>query len=122
MSAETRSRSGCCRPAWAWLCALGLVLASACGDDDDDDHEHDAGGGSDRYDGCDHIIKKGSDAEAIQTALIEAKTKTTLCFEDGVYALDRELSLSVNDVTVRGNPKDRSKVVLDYTDQTEGKD
>jgi parallel beta-helix repeat protein len=123
MSAETRSRSGCCRPAWAWLCALGVVLASACGDDDGDDGKDDAGPtDKERYAGCDEIIKKGSDAEAIQTALIEVKTKTTLCFEDGTYALDRELSLSVNDVTLRGNPKDREAVVLDYTKQSEGKD
>lgn len=123
MSAETRSRSGCGRPAWALLCALGLVFATACGDDDDDEGKGDAGGGdSERFEGCDKIIKKGSDAEKIQTALIEAKTKSTLCFEDGVFAIDRELSLSVNEVTVRGNPKDRSKVLLDYTNQEEGKD
>src|SRR5262245_44019788 len=108
MSAETRSRSGCGRPAWALLCALGLVFATACGDDDDDEGKGDAGGGdSERFEGCDTIIKKGSNAEKIQTALIEAKTKSTLCFEDGVYKIDSELSLSVNEVTVRGNPKDR---------------
>jgi len=98
------------------------VLAPACGDDDDGDTNGDAGGGDERYAGCDEVIKKGSDAETIQTALIEAKTKTTLCFADGVYKLDRELSLSVNDVTLRGNPKDRNAVLLDYTEQTEGKD
>lgn len=92
------------------------MLCIACGDDDDDDVD------DERYAGCDEIIEEGSDAEAIQTVLIEAETNTTICFEDGVYDLDRELSLSVNDVTIRGNPDDREAVVLDYADQEEGKD
>jgi parallel beta-helix repeat protein len=98
---------------WTLLAALG------CSDDDSADSAAPETG---RYAGCTKVIKAGSDAEAIQTALIEAKTKSVLCFADGVYKLDRELSSSVNDITVRGNPDDRRAVVLDYTDQVEGKD
>ncbi|HKU38104.1 MAG TPA: parallel beta-helix domain-containing protein [Polyangiales bacterium] len=121
MSAKTRSRSGCCHPAWIGLYTLAIALTAACGDDDDSSTNHKDAGGDTPAD-CDITIKKGYDTEAIQTVLIEAKTKSTICFEDGTYHLDRELSLSVNDVTLRGNAKDRSKVVLDYADQTEGKD
>jgi parallel beta-helix repeat protein len=96
------------------LTILGLV---GCGDDDDSGSSM-----TDRYAGCTTIIEKGSNTEAIQTALINTKTKSTICFADGTYAIEGELSLSVNDVTIRGNPADRTAVLLDYTDQTEGKD
>jgi parallel beta-helix repeat protein len=45
-----------------------------------------------------------------------------LCFEDGIYDIESELSLTVNQVTLRGNPKDREAVVLEYKNQKEGKD
>ena len=41
---------------------------------------------------------------------------------DGIYDVTSELSLTVNQVTLRGNPKDREAVVLEYKNQTEGKD
>lgn len=82
----------------------------------------DAGGEDGRYAGCSHVIEAGSDTETIQSALIEAKTGDTLCFADGTYEIENELSLTVNKVTVRGNPEDRERVVLDYTNQREGKD
>jgi parallel beta-helix repeat protein len=100
-------------PGVCFLTMLGLI---GCGDDDDNNSM------TGRYAGCTTVIEKGSDTEAIQTALINVKTNSTLCFADGTYAITSELSLSVNDVTIRGNPDDRSAVLLDYTDQTEGKD
>src|SRR5260221_1369374 len=103
--------------AFAWACFLMAAGVVACGDDDSGDAAM-----TGRYAGCTTVIKKDSDTETIQTALIDAKTKTTLCFEDGSYAIESELSLSVNDVTLRGNPDDRTAVLLDYTDQSEGKD
>jgi parallel beta-helix repeat protein len=97
---------------------LALLLLAAptsfgCGDDDDD---------NERYAGCDTRIPAGSTTEQVQEIFIGAQTGQTLCFEDGTYALTSELSLSVNDVTVQGNPADRNSVVLDYATQTEGKD
>jgi parallel beta-helix repeat protein len=107
-------------PALAWVCLLMAAGFAGCGDDDA--NSGDGVPTSGRYAGCNTIIKAGSDTEAIQTALIQAKTKTMLCFEDGVYPIASELSLSVNDVTIRGNSDDREAVLLDYTHQSEGKD
>jgi parallel beta-helix repeat protein len=109
---------------------LGAPAMTGCGDSEGSvkaDDEPDAGGDIDnidntRFDGCTQTIAEGSDTEVIQTALIEAKTGDTLCFEDGTYAIKSELSLTVNDVTLRGNPKDRAAVVLDYSAQDQGKD
>jgi len=98
-----------------------LVAAQGCSDDDEASTDEPVPS-TGRYAGCTTVIKAGSDAEAIQTALIEAKTKSVVCFADGEYKLDRELSSTVNDITVRGNPGDRRAVVLDYTAQVEGKD
>lgn len=120
---------------WLWALTVPLALTS-CGDDDDGKKqgndgadEGDAGGDDgdgvpdgERYEGCTHVIEAGSDTETIQTALINAKTNSVLCFADGTYEIENELSLTVNKVTLRGNPKDRDKVVLDYTKQQEGKD
>ena len=112
----------------AWTKRTGLTLwtlvaALGCSDDDaSSDDAKDSVPTTGRYAGCTLVIKAGSDTETIQTALIEAKTKSVLCFADGEYKLDRELSSSVNDITVRGNPDNRRAVVLDYTDQKEGKD
>ncbi len=102
-------------------CFLALLLLSApasfgCGDDDD------GGGDGERYEGCDARIPAGSTTEQIQEIFINATDGQTLCFEDGTYTVTRELSIGLNDVTVQGNPKDRSAVVLDYAAQTEGKD
>lgn len=92
------------------------------GDGDPDGGVGDPDAGDTRFDDCTKVIAAGSDTETIQTALIEAKTGNVLCFEDGTYHIDSELSLTVNDVTLRGNAKDRETVVLDYAKQEQGKD
>jgi parallel beta-helix repeat protein len=108
---------------------LGAPAMTGCGDsagstkpDDPDAGDSGDDAGNARFAGCTKKIAEGSDTEAIQTALIEAKTGDTLCFEDGTYAIKSELSLTVHDVTLRGNPDDREAVVLDYTEQDQGKD
>src|SRR5262245_39597144 len=108
--------------ALTWAFMVGLV---ACGGDDGDDGEmtpDDVIPEGPRFEGCTKLIKAGSDYEAVQTLLIEAQTNDVLCFEDGTYSFENELSLTVNHVTIRGNPMDREKVVLDYKNQQEGKD
>jgi parallel beta-helix repeat protein len=109
--------------------SLALLLAApvtGCGDENGDGNAdgQDAGGDKPdmRFAGCAKVLAEGSDTEAIQTALIEAETGDTLCFEDGTYSIASELSLTVHDVTLRGNPQDREAVVLDYTGQDQGKD
>lgn len=112
------------------LFSLGLLVAplAACGGDEKPaDEQPDAGpgwqedAGDDKPSDCTSTIAAGSDTETIQTALIEAKTGDVVCFADGTYPIDSELSLTVNDVTLRGNAKNREAVVLDYTNQTQGK-
>lgn len=112
------------------LLASALPFQSGCDDDDKDAANNDSGDGDNgdgdgdnsHLEGCDVLVAKGSTTEAIQEAFIEVKTGQTLCFEDGTYEVDNQLSLSVENVTVQGNPKDRDAVVLDYSTQTEGKD
>lgn len=107
--------------------ALGLLVLSclvpACG-----------GGGSDAtadaapiaYDapaGCSVALAPGGtgdDVEAVQTALIEAASGSTVCFTPGTYVFDTELSLTVDDVTVRGTGASKDDVVLDFAGQTTG--
>jgi parallel beta-helix repeat protein len=102
-----------------------LAFLAACGGDESNPVEmtpENVIPAGERYEGCTKLIPKSSDYEKVQTTLIEARTGDVICFEDGTYAFDTELSLTVNAVTLRGNPQDRSKVVLDYTNQSEGKD
>jgi parallel beta-helix repeat protein len=96
------------------------VWMAGCGDDTKKKDDDSGAGG--RFAGCTRIIEASSTTEDIQTALIEAKTGDVLCFEDGTYEIERELSLTVNDVTLRGNPENREAVLLDYTKQVAGKD
>jgi parallel beta-helix repeat protein len=106
--------------AWAMLSGL-----AACGGDESHPVEmtpENVIPTGERYEGCTKLIPAGSDYEKVQTTLIEARTNDVICFEDGTYSFDTELSLTVNHVTIRGNPTDRSKVVFDYGHQDEGKD
>jgi parallel beta-helix repeat protein len=96
---------------WGSLLLSASLFTSSCGDDDE---------GNSRFGGCTTIIAEGSDTETIQTTLIEAETGDVLCFEDGTYELTGELSLTVNDVTMRGNPDDREAVLLDYSKHEDG--
>lgn len=109
--------------------AIGRVLAlslitpvwvAGCGDDTK--KKDDDSGKGDRFAGCTRVIEASSTTEDIQTALIEVKTGDVVCFEDGTYAIESELSLTVNDVTLRGNPENREAVLLDYTNQATGAD
>lgn len=85
---------------------LYLAVAAACGGDDSDTKVT--------------TIKPGASAAAdVQAALINAKPGDTLFFEEGVYMFSEELSLTVSGVTLRGQP-DRTKVVLDFSQQTAG--
>lgn len=111
------------------LCSLLMSAAAAAGCSDDKKKSDtsvvdagDADAGTQSFEGCDTVIEASWDTEAIQEALIEAKTKSVVCFANGTYALDKELSVGVNDLTVRGNPDDREAVVLDFAEQELGDD
>lgn len=109
-------------PGFLALALFTAPVITGCNDDDGGDGDDHPDAGTLPFEDCSRIITTGSDTEAIQTALIEAKTGDVLCFEDGTYAIKSELSLTVNNVTLRGNPENRERVVLDYTDQDQGKD
>jgi parallel beta-helix repeat protein len=70
--------------------------------------------------GCDRTLfpAEGDDTTALQTAFIEVGEGETLCLAPGRYEVSSELSLAVNNVTLRGSGMDYS--VLDFTGQTVG--
>ncbi|MCG8416889.1 MAG: right-handed parallel beta-helix repeat-containing protein [Proteobacteria bacterium] len=90
--------------------SLVLSLSAACGDSSDP---------------CDGItgtcieLEPGPDIQTrAQTALIEAKTGDGIVFLAGTHQFDRDLSLDVDGVTVRGEGMDET--ILSFADQTEG--
>jgi parallel beta-helix repeat protein len=71
--------------------------------------------------GCDSVIAVSSDdTTRVQTALIEAKSDSTVCFCPGNFALKAQLSLTVPGVTVRGAGKNISDTVLDFAGSAKG--
>jgi parallel beta-helix repeat protein len=64
-------------------------------------------------------ITPGPDAQdAILTALIEAQPRDTIYLHAGTYTLDAQLSLDVDDVTLKGEGQDTT--ILSFTGQTTG--
>lgn len=73
------------------------------------------GGASD----CAATLSPGAeDQKAVQTALIEAKEGDVLCFGEGTFKFDTELSLDVNNVTLRG--AGQAKTTWDFSAQDVG--
>jgi parallel beta-helix repeat protein len=98
--------------------ALGLGTAglAACGDD---------GASDDGFsDVCSVKVKADSadPTDALLEAMIDARAGDVICLEPGTYGIERELSLSVRDVTLRGDGDSRDEVVLDFADQSVGDD
>jgi parallel beta-helix repeat protein len=76
-------------------------------------------GGADTT-GCDVVLEAaGDDAEALQGALIDdVQSGSHVCLCPGTFQLDREISLTVPAVTIRGVGATRDEVVLDFAGQT----
>jgi len=92
---------------------IGLTLLStiACGDDSDDN--------GNSLEGCDVTLSPGDDDQTtVQTAFIETPENSTICLNSGTYEFDKEISLSTNNVTIKGVSRDAT--VLDFTNQTVG--
>ncbi|MCA9617641.1 MAG: right-handed parallel beta-helix repeat-containing protein [Myxococcales bacterium] len=116
------------------VAALGLAAAGACGDGGGEGGAGGSGGGGDGpcgpgvattgADSCDlFFTASGSDdTEAVQTGLIEAQSGQTLCFCPGSYQFNKELSLTVPDITLKGVGESREDAVLDFASQTVGDD
>lgn len=68
---------------------------------------------------CTTVISPGAeDQSSVQTALIEAKDGDILCFAEGTFKFNTELSLDVNNVTLRGAGQD--KTTWDFSAQDVG--
>lgn len=109
------------------ISSLALVLASAafaaCGGVDSGSGA--AGGGSDKCEadvdvtGCDVVVAPSDDDNTkVQTALIEVKSGSTMCFCPATYHFTQQLSLTVPNVTVRGAGKNVEDTVLDFKGTT----
>jgi parallel beta-helix repeat protein len=59
---------------------------------------------------CDVVLPPESTQENILAAFIEAEENDLICFAPGTYNLDRELSLTVNNVTVQGAGMDATTI------------
>ncbi len=68
---------------------------------------------------CTVVVEPGDDpVTAAQTALIEAAEGDVVCFDEATWTLNTELSLTVNNVTVKGAGMGRT--VFDFTTQDVG--
>ncbi len=97
---------------------LAGLLACGPAPADDDDATDDATP-PELPEGCDALVEPGADARAeLQTAFIEIATGGTVCLGEGTFALDTEVALDVDEVTVRG--AGASLTTLDFTTQDVG--
>lgn len=65
--------------------------------------------------GCDTVLAPGSDdAKAALTALIEVKSGGSVCFCPGNFSFDKQLSLTVPNVTVKGLGASPGDTILDF--------
>lgn len=66
--------------------------------------------------GCATVLAPGSDdTTAVQTALINAKSGSTVCLCPGTYKFDAQLSLTVPNVTVKGVGANIDDALLDFS-------
>lgn len=90
-------------------CVFTLAaICSACGDDSSQPPAVPAG--------CTVALSPGGAdlQQRVQTALIEARSGSTVCFQPGTYRFTAELSVSTPNITVRGVG---DGVVFDFRDQ-----
>lgn len=119
------------RASFAGAFALALALSSgACGDDGGStESETDAAttGGTGTPttgapmlpEGCDAYVEPSDDDQsALQGALIEAAEGSTVCMAEGMFMLNGEVSISANNVTLKGAGRD--KTILDFSMQDLG--
>jgi len=101
--------------AGAVACVALVLSATACGDDSGTSATTGAG----VTPGCDVELAPGSDDQTVvQEALLEAAPGSTVCFAEGTFSFTTELSLDVEQVTLRGAGKDRT--ILDFSAQDTG--
>jgi len=97
--------------------ALAVLLVACGGNNSDKDKK----GDTDTVDvpACTVELAPGDDDQTtVQTALIDASEGEVICFEAGTFTFNTELSLSVDNVTLRGAGLDDT--VLDFSTQDVG--
>lgn len=113
-----------------WL-ALVLPLAGCGGDDSGGGGSGGSGGSAGACEGidttgCSVALQPGETPEAtydsVQGALLDAQSDSTVCLCPGTYAFNRQVSLSVRNVTVKGLGQSRDDVVLDFAGQSQDDD
>jgi len=96
---------------------LTLSLLACTGKTPDD--TNDSGVPAPDFGDCTVVVEPGDDpVTAAQTALIEAAEGDVVCFDEGTWTVNTELSLTVNNVTVKGAGMGRT--VFDFAAQDVG--
>ncbi len=91
----------------AYGCAL-LSVVAACGEDDP----------CEGVSGKCIALTEGASGTEVQTAFIEVESGGTIAFGEGTFSFTTELSLDVDDVTIKGAGMDAT--VLSFKNQTTG--
>jgi parallel beta-helix repeat protein len=107
---------------WTVASAAALVLSAGCSSGNGTTAG--TGGGAGEVcgaavdvSGCTTVLKPGGadDTKAVQTALIDVKSGSTVCFCPGTFNFSEQLSLTVPDVTVKGVGKSVEDTILDFS-------
>lgn len=95
------------------LMAAAAAPLAACGDDGGSSSDPCAG-----VTGNCIALDSSADGEAVLTAFLEAQPGDTIGFAAGTYTMDRDLSLSVDNVTLKGAGSGDSGTVLSFATST----
>lgn len=100
-----------------FLAVMAIAATTACAEDSDDSTDDAADDGADDGDlpeGCDAFVAPSEDDQtALATALVELEDGQTLCLAEGEFSPTRQLLLSQNAVTIKGEGPDRT--ILDFS-------
>lgn len=115
---------------WLLIAALAAWGAGCSSDSDDQPPANNGTGGeggtggsggqdgeNELPEGCTVLVEPSDDHATIQEALLDAQSGDVICFAEGRYAFEDELSLAASGVTLRGV---KGGTVLDFTNQTVG--
>lgn len=94
-----------------------LVLGGCDDSKEEGDSEDD--GGTELPEGCDYAVEPGESAqEDLTEAFVQVQSGETVCVAAGDYSFTRQLSITADNVTVRGEGPDQT--IFDFSDQGSG--
>ena len=109
---------------------VGSIFLSGCGDSGTSGSGGGGGGAPDGpcgagvtvdTTGCTTVVATSSDdTTKLQTALIEVKSNSTVCLCPGTFKINKQLSLTVPSVTLRGAGKTFEDSILDFAGNLTG--